>query len=83
MSPDFQFAFWLIIASVLPVFGFTGELQLSVLAAIVVFLLGCWMLFYAIKLYKNRDAKTAKKLMLVSVTYITLLQIIYVIDKFA
>ena len=70
------------VASVLPVFGFTGALQLSVAAAVVVFLLGCWMLFYAIKLFKNRDAKTAKKLMLVSVTYITLLQIIYVIDKF-
>ena len=77
------YTFWLIIASDLPVFGFTGEFQLSVLAAIVVFLLGCWMLFYAIQLYKNREAKTAKKLMLVSVTYITLLQIIYVIDKFA
>lgn len=76
------YTFWLIVASVLPVFGFTGELQLSVIAAVIVFLLGCWMLFYALKLYKNRDAKTAKKLMLVSVTYITLLQIIYVIDKF-
>jgi protoheme IX farnesyltransferase len=76
------YTFWLMVASILPVFGFTGALQLSVAAAVVVFLLGCWMLFYAIKLYKNRDAKTAKKLMLVSVTYITLLQIIYVIDKF-
>ena len=76
------YTIWLIIASILPVFGFTGALQLSVAAAVVVFLLGCWMLFYAIKLYKNRDAKTAKKLMLVSVTYITLLQIIYVINKF-
>ena len=76
------YTFWLMVASVLPVFGFTGTLQLSVAAAVVVFLLGCWMLFYAIKLFKNRDAKTAKKLMLVSVTYITLLQIIYVIDKF-
>ena len=76
------YTIWLIIASILPVFGFTGALQLSVAATVVVFLLGCWMLFYAIKLYKNRDAKTAKKLMLVSVTYITLLQIIYVIDKF-
>jgi protoheme IX farnesyltransferase len=76
------YTIWLIIASILPVFGFTGALQLSAAAAVVVFLLGCWMLFYAIKLYKNRDAKTAKKLMLVSVTYITLLQIIYVIDKF-
>lgn len=76
------YTFWLMVASVLPVFGFTETLQLSVAAAVVVFLLGCWMLFYAIKLFKNRDAKTAKKLMLVSVTYITLLQIIYVIDKF-
>ena len=76
------YTIWLIIASILPVFGYTGALQLSVVAAVAVFLLGCWMLFYAIKLYKNRDAKTAKKLMLVSVTYITLLQIIYVIDKF-
>ena len=73
---------WLLIASLLPVFGFTGQLQLSVIAAVVVFLLGCWMLFYALQLLKNREAKTAKKLMLVSVTYITLLQIIYVIDKF-
>lgn len=73
---------WLLIASILPVFGFTGQLQLSVIAAVVVFLLGCWMLFYALQLFKNREAKTAKKLMLVSVTYITLLQIIYVIDKF-
>jgi protoheme IX farnesyltransferase len=64
------YTFWLMVASVLPVFGFTGTLQLSVAAAVVVFLLGCWMLFYAIKLFKNRDAKTAKKLMLVSVTVI-------------
>ena len=76
------YTFWLIVASVLPAFGFTGKLQLSVLGASVVFLLGCWMMYHAIQLYKNMDAKTAKRLMLVSVTYITLLQIIYVIDKF-
>jgi heme o synthase len=76
------YTFWLLVASILPVFGFTGELQLSVAAAVIVFLLGCWMLFYAIQLYRNKETKTAKKLMLVSVTYITLLQIIYVIDKF-
>ena len=76
------YTFWLIVASVLPAFGFTGKLQLSVLGSSVVFLLGCWMMYHAIQLYKNMDAKTAKRLMLVSVTYITLLQIIYVIDKF-
>lgn len=76
------YTFWLIVASVLPVFGFTGTLQLSVVGAIIVLLLGIWMLYFAFKLYKNRDAISAKKLMLVSVTYITLLQIVYVIDKF-
>lgn len=73
---------WLMVASILPVFGYTGSLQLSVVGAVLVFLLGIWMLYYAFKLYKIKDAITAKKLMLVSVTYITLLQIIYVIDKF-
>ena len=76
------YTFWLMVASVLPVFGFTGKLQLSVVGAGAVLFLGVWMMYWAFKLYKNRDAKTAKKLMLVSVTYITLLQIIYVIDKF-
>jgi protoheme IX farnesyltransferase len=76
------YTFWLMVASVLPVFGFTGKLQLSVVGAGAVLFLGVWMIYWAFKLYKNRDAKTAKKLMLVSVTYITLLQIIYVIDKF-
>ncbi len=76
------YTFWLMVASVLPVLGFTGKLQLSVIGAVIVFVLGCWMMYHAFELYKKRDAKTAKKLMLVSVTYITLLQIIYVIDKF-
>ena len=76
-----SYTFWLMVASVLPVLGFTGKLQLSVIGAVIVFVLGCWMMYHAFELYKKRDAKTAKKLMLVSVTYITLLQIIYVIDK--
>lgn len=73
---------WLIIASLLPVTGFTGELKLSVISAVVVFFLGLWMLVYAVKLYKQMDAAAAKKLMLVSVSYISLLQVIYVLDKF-
>jgi len=73
---------WLIIASLLPVLGLTGQLFLSPIAAVAVFLLGLWMLFYAVKLYQLRTAKAAKTLMLVSVAYITLLQIIYILDKF-
>lgn len=73
---------WLIIASLLPVTGFTGELKLSIVSAVIVFLLGLWMLVYAVKLYKKMDAPAARKLMLVSVSYISLLQVIYVLDKF-
>lgn len=73
---------WLIIASLLPVFGYTGRLYITPVTAIVVFLLGIWMLYYAVQLYKLRTAKAARTLMLVSVSYITLLQLVYIFDKF-
>jgi len=72
---------WLIIASLLPCLGYTGQLFISPIAAVLVFLLGLWMLLYAVKLYKLRTAKAARTLMLVSVSYITLLQLIYIFDK--
>jgi protoheme IX farnesyltransferase len=73
---------WLIIASLLPSLGHTGQLYITPVAATVVFLLGLWMLFYAVRLYKLRTAKAARTLMLVSVSYITLLQLVYILDKF-
>lgn len=73
---------WLIIASLLPATGYTGELKLSPVAAVFVFLAGAWMLVAAVRLYREMDAKAARKLMLVSVTYISLLQVIYIVDKF-
>lgn len=73
---------WLIVASLLPCLGYTGQLFISPIAAIIVFLLGLWMLYFAIKMYKERTAKSAKALMLASVSYITLLQITYIVDKF-
>ena len=76
------YTIWLIIASLLPVLGYTGQLFITPLAAILVFLLGLWMLYYAVWLYKRRTAKAARTLMLVSVSYITLLQLIYIFDKF-
>ena len=73
---------WTILASLVPALGVTGALFLSPIAAIVVGGLGVFMLYWAIQLYRKRDAVTAKKLMLSSVTYITLLQIVFVVDKF-
>lgn len=76
------YTIWLIIASLLPVLGYTGQLFISPIAAVLVFLLGLWMLFYAVRLYQLRTAKAARTLMLVSVSYISLLQIVFIVDKF-
>lgn len=77
-----MYTIWMIVISIIPVFGITGRLQLSIVSAVLVFLLGAVMLFFALRLYSKRDNISAKKLMLSSVSYITLIQIIYVIDKF-
>ncbi|PWH84214.1 protoheme IX farnesyltransferase [Algibacter marinivivus] len=77
-----MYTIWTILISIIPVFGFTGKLQLSVVAAILVFGAGLWFLYYAIRLFRLMTEKAAKQLMLVSVSYITLIQIIYVVDKF-
>lgn len=76
------YSIWTLLISVVPVLGVTGELKLSVVSAILIFLLGLVMLYYAIKLYKNRATKEARQLMLASVSYITLIQVIYVLDKY-
>lgn len=78
-----MYTIWTIILSVIPAFGLTGSLILSIPAAILVFLLGVVMLYFAVLLYKKQSIKAARQLMLVSVSYITLLQIIFVVDKFS
>ncbi|WP_410878620.1 heme o synthase [Myroides sp. DW712] len=75
------YTIWLIIVSIFPVFNVTGRLYLTPVAAVLVLLAGIWMLTAAVKLYKKRTDKAARSLMLVSVTYISLIQIIYVLDK--
>lgn len=76
------YTIWTVIVSIIPVIGFTGDLKLSVIGAILIFILGIVMLVYAFRLFQLRTVKAAKQLMLAMVSYITLLQIIYVADKF-
>ncbi len=71
----------MIVISIMPVFGFTGRLVLSVPAAALILVCGLVMLFFAFKLYEKRDNVAARRLMLASVTYISVIQIIFVIDK--
>jgi protoheme IX farnesyltransferase len=75
------YCIWTIAVSIIPVFGVTGDLRLSLGSAGIVFILGLIMLYFAIRLYQKRDTKSAKQLMLASVTYITLIQLVYVGDK--
>lgn len=76
------YSIWTVLASLIPAFHVTGSLKLSLVAAAIVFGIGVWLIYYAIRLYKLKTEKAAKQLMLVSVSYITLVQIIFVIDKF-
>lgn len=76
------YTIFMILASLIPVLHITGQLYLTLLGAILVLLSGLLMLYYAIELHKNQNDKTARKLMLSSVLYITLIQLIFVVDKF-
>ncbi len=77
-----MYTVWMIIISVIPVFGITGKLSLSIPAGIIVFLMGMVMLVFAFRLFEKRDNASARKLMLASVSYISLMQVVYVADKF-
>ena len=72
----------MICVSIVPVFKVTGDLELSVVGAILIFALGIFMLYFGIQLHKKQTDKIARQLMLSSVLYITVIQVIYVVDKF-
>lgn len=76
------YTLWTIVISIIPVFGFTGALQLSVVAAVVVGAVGLMLLWTGLQLYRNHSVANAKKLMIMSIAYITAIQWIYVLDKF-
>lgn len=88
-NPDrltaFQIVFytlWTIVISLLPATSYTGNLHLSIPGAILILIIGLYLLYYAIKLMQLKTKDSAKKLMFASIGYITILQLIYVIDKF-
>ncbi|NCG04966.1 MAG: protoheme IX farnesyltransferase, partial [Bacteroidetes bacterium] len=76
------YTLWTILISIVPVFGFTGALQLSVVAAVAIGVVGLILLWAGLRLYRSHSEANAKKLMIVSIVYITAIQWIYVIDKF-
>ena len=83
-STTFQiifYSFWAIIMSILPYFNVTGDLSLSTYGLVIVLMLGMFLLFYSFQLFKTSTTQNAKVLMYVSILYLTLVQIVYLIDN--
>ncbi len=76
------YCLWTVLASLIPVLGVTGKLYLTPVSGVLIGAIGIGLLYYAIRLYREQTDKAARQLMLASVSYITLLQVIYVADKF-
>ena len=73
---------WTVLISIVPAFGVTGNLQLSLLGAVLIAVIGLGFLYYGFKLFQQQTDQSARELMFVSILYITSLQFIYVLDKF-
>ena len=87
-NPDrataFQIVFytlWTIIISITPFTQYSGDLSLSLGAVVGLIFIGLYFLYHALILMQKRTKEAAKKLMYASIVYISLLQIIYVLDK--
>jgi len=87
-NPDrataFQIVFytlWTIIISIIPYTQYSGDLSLSGWAVVFLILIGIYFLYHALNLMQKRTKETARKLMYASIAYISILQIIYVLDK--
>lgn len=71
-----------VMAGILPVFHFTGTLQLTIYSTIGILLVGFYFIRSAFELHKKPSKYNARKVMRTSIVYLTLMQVIYVIDKY-
>ena len=55
---------------------------MSLVGAFIVFMTGSIFLFQAFQLLKTKQIIDAKKLMICSLVYLPLIQIVYIIDKY-
>lgn len=72
----------MVMLSVVPFFWNVSGLNLSVYSFILILGLGCWFIYKTIQLYQNTSDAQAKELMIASIIYLPIFQIIYIIDRF-
>ena len=75
------YSIWAVLISILPYFGITGELKLSIIGVLVVIILGSYLIYKSYILFLDGKNENAKKLMLTSVIYLTLVQLTFLFDK--
>ncbi|MFN3950786.1 MAG: heme o synthase [Thermaurantimonas sp.] len=71
-----------VVVSVLPVFNFTGELHLTVFSTVLVLFFGFYFVRSAYLLHRKPTMYNARGVMRTSIVYLTLIQLVYVLDKF-
>ena len=75
------YSIWAVLISIVPYFGITGELKLSIIGVLAVILLGSFLIYKSYILFLDGKNENAKKLMLTSVIYLTFIQLTFLFDK--
>ena len=75
------YSIWAVIISIVPFFGITGNLRLSLFGLIFVIILGVFLVYKSYLLFIDGKNENAKRLMLTSIVYLTLVQLTFLLDK--
>ena len=75
------YSIWAVIISIVPSFGITGNLRLSLFGLIFVIILGVFLVYKSYLLFIDGNNENAKRLMLTSIVYLTLVQLTFLLDK--
>ena len=81
----FQITFytlWMILISLIPYTHYSGSLSLTQNSALLILTLGIIMLYFSIDLMVKKSNKAASKLIIVSIFYLSLVQLIFIFDKY-
>ena len=81
----FQITFytlWMILISLIPYTHYSGSLSLTQNSALLILILGIIMLYFSIDLMVKKSNKAASKLIIVSIFYLSLVQLVFIFDKY-
>ena len=81
----FQITFytlWMILISLIPYTHYSGSLNLTQDSALLILILGIIMLYFSIDLMVKKSNKAASKLIIVSIFYLSIVQLVFIFDKY-